>query len=45
MTTDAEGRIRSRGFLGDYEVTAGERKAALKLERAGAAALEASLAE
>jgi hypothetical protein len=45
MTTDAEGRLRFRGFLGDYEVTAGERKAALKLERAGAAAIEASLAE
>jgi GH35 family endo-1,4-beta-xylanase len=44
MTTDAEGRLRFRGFLGDYEVRAGERKAGLKLERAGAAAIETSLA-
>jgi GH35 family endo-1,4-beta-xylanase len=45
MTTDAEGRLRFRGFLGDYEVTAGGRKAALKLELSGAAAVEAWLAE
>ena len=44
MTTDAEGRLRFRGFLGDYEVGVGERKVAFRLERAGGAAVEVSLA-
>jgi endo-1,4-beta-xylanase len=43
MTTDAEARLRFRGWLGEYEVGVAERKAAFKLERAGAAAVEAEL--
>ena len=45
MATDAEGRLRFNGFLGDYEVTAGERRAAFRLERKGAAEVEVRLAE
>jgi GH35 family endo-1,4-beta-xylanase len=43
MATDAEGRLRFNGFLGDYEVTAGDSKAAFRLERAGAAEVEVRL--
>jgi GH35 family endo-1,4-beta-xylanase len=44
MATDAEGRFRFNGFLGDYEVSVEDRKAAFRLDRAGAAAVEVSLA-
>ncbi len=44
MATDAEGRFRFSGFLGDYEVRAGDRKAAFQLDRKGATAVEVSLA-
>src|ERR1035437_7614471 len=37
MATDAEGRLRFNGFLGDYEVSMGVRKAAFQLDRTGAA--------
>jgi endo-1,4-beta-xylanase len=43
MTTDAQGRVRLRGWLGDYEVGVGERKAAFRLERAGRADVEVAL--
>ncbi len=43
MTTDAEGRLRFRGFLGAYEVEAAGRHAAFKLERAGSVAVDLSL--
>ena len=43
MTTDAEGRIRFSAFLGDFEVTVGDRKAAFKLDRKGAAPVEVKL--
>jgi hypothetical protein len=45
MATDDEGRLRFNGFLGDYEVSAGERRAAFKLERKGAAEVDVRLAE
>ena len=45
MTTDDEGRIRLRGFLGDYEVGVAERSASFRLDRVGAAAVEVILAE
>ena len=35
MATDAEGRLRFNGFLGDYEVAVGERSATFRLERKG----------
>jgi GH35 family endo-1,4-beta-xylanase len=44
MTTDAEGRIRFSGFLGDYEVRAGEKAVGFALERAGSATVEVLLA-
>jgi endo-1,4-beta-xylanase len=43
MATDAEGRLRFNGFLGDYEVAAEDRKAAFKLDRKGAAEVEVRL--
>ncbi len=43
MTTDAEGRLRFNGFLGDYEVVDGQRKAAFKLEKKGAVQVEVAL--
>jgi endo-1,4-beta-xylanase len=43
MTTDAEGRFRFNGFLGDYEVTAGGDRAAFKLDAAGAAEVKVRL--
>jgi GH35 family endo-1,4-beta-xylanase len=44
MITDADGRLRFSGFLGDYEVSVGDRKAAFQLDRRGATAVEVSLA-
>ena len=43
MATDAEGRLRFNGFLGEYEVSAGERSATFKLEEKGPAAVEVRL--
>jgi hypothetical protein len=43
MATDGEGRLRFNGFLGDYEVSAGERKASFRLDKEGAAEVEARL--
>jgi GH35 family endo-1,4-beta-xylanase len=43
MTTDSEGRLRFSGFLGDYEVTAGDKKAAFKLDNKGAAEVKVAL--
>jgi GH35 family endo-1,4-beta-xylanase len=43
MTTDSEGRLRFSGFLGDYEVTAGDKKAAFKLDNKGAAEVAVAL--
>ena len=37
LTTDAAGRVTFRGFMGEYEVTAGAAKGTLRLETAGAA--------
>jgi hypothetical protein len=44
MTTDAEGRVRFNGFLGEYEVSAGQGGATFRLEKRGAAAVEVRLA-
>ena len=44
MFTDADGRLRFSGFLGGYEVSEGNRKAAFQLGRKGATAVEVSLA-
>lgn len=43
MATDEQGRIRMNGFLGDYEVTAGDRSAAFRLDKPGEAAIEITL--
>ena len=43
MTTDAQGRLRFSGFLGDYEVSAGEGTVAFGLERKGPAQVEVRL--
>jgi endo-1,4-beta-xylanase len=43
MATDSEGRLRFNGFLGDYEVVDGDRKAAFKLDSKGAAAVQVQL--
>jgi hypothetical protein len=43
MATDAWGRLRFSGFLGDYEVTAGDRKGEFELGTAGDAAVEVKL--
>ncbi|HEX7490682.1 MAG TPA: endo-1,4-beta-xylanase [Candidatus Limnocylindrales bacterium] len=43
MATDAQGRLRFNGFLGDYEVTVGDRKAGFALAAAGEAAVEVKL--
>jgi len=43
MRTDDEGKVTFRGFLGDYEVTAGERRGGFTVEAAGASRVEASL--
>jgi GH35 family endo-1,4-beta-xylanase len=44
MATDADGRLRFSGFLGAYEVSDGDRKAAFQLDRKGATSVEVSLA-
>jgi GH35 family endo-1,4-beta-xylanase len=44
MATDSAGRLRFNGFLGDYQASAGERKAAFKLDRSGAAETQVALA-
>jgi GH35 family endo-1,4-beta-xylanase len=44
MATDADGRLRFSGFLGDYEVSDGDRKAAFQLDRKGPAEVDVSLA-
>jgi endo-1,4-beta-xylanase len=43
IATDALGRVRFNGFLGDYEISVGERKAAFRLDRPGAAEVEVRL--
>jgi hypothetical protein len=43
MTTDADGHLRFKGFLGDYEVSVGDRKAAFRLDRKGPAAVQVQL--
>jgi len=43
MTTDAQGRLRFSGFLGEYEIVDGDRRAAFKLDSKGAASVEATL--
>jgi hypothetical protein len=45
MTTDADGRLRFNGFLGGYEVSAGEESATFRLERKGVAEVEVRLSE
>jgi len=39
LTTDAAGRVRFRGYLGDYEATCGAAKAAFSLNKPGSAAV------
>ncbi len=43
MTTDAEGRLRFNGFLGDYKVEAGGKRGAFQLGQAGDVAIEVAL--
>jgi GH35 family endo-1,4-beta-xylanase len=43
MTTDADGQLRFNAFLGDFEVSAGERKGAFELDAKGAAAVQVQL--
>src|SRR5450759_5180514 len=43
MTTDAEGRLHFNGFLGKYEVSAGETRLPFRLDRKGAASVEVRL--
>ena len=43
MTTDAQGRLRFSGFLGEYEVVDGDRRTAFKLDSKGATSVEAIL--
>jgi GH35 family endo-1,4-beta-xylanase len=43
MTTDAQGRLRFSGFLGEYAIVDGDRRAAFKLDSKGAASVEATL--
>jgi endo-1,4-beta-xylanase len=45
MATDAEGRLRFNGFLGEYEVSAGDRSATFKLEQKGPAAVGVRLGD
>ncbi|MEU5870620.1 endo-1,4-beta-xylanase [Glycomyces sp. NPDC047369] len=42
LATDADGRVRFTGFLGDYRVTAGDRHAAFTLIEPGEAHVEAA---
>ena len=39
MTTDADGRLRVSGWLGDYEITIGDRGVGFSIDRAGAASV------
>jgi GH35 family endo-1,4-beta-xylanase len=39
LTTDAAGRVRFTGYLGDYEATCGQAKAAFSLDKPGTAAV------
>ncbi len=43
MRTDDDGRIRLTGFLGDYEVSAGDRRAAFSLDAPGSVGVTAQL--
>jgi hypothetical protein len=43
MTTDAQGRLRVSGFLGEYEVSAGQGRAPLRLEEKGPVETEVRL--
>ncbi|MBP2706987.1 endo-1,4-beta-xylanase [Microbispora sp. RL4-1S] len=43
LATDAEGRVRFSGFLGDYEVSAAGRSAVFQLEAAGEVSVAAAL--
>ena len=43
LTTDSAGCVRFRGYLGDYEVIAGEAKAAVRVDTAGKADATAKL--
>jgi hypothetical protein len=40
MATDSEGRLRFSGFLGDYEITVGDKRVAFKLDQLGDVAVE-----
>jgi GH35 family endo-1,4-beta-xylanase len=44
-STDAAGRVRVNGFLGDYELTAGDRSATFRLEQKGPTSVEVQLPE
>ena len=39
VTTDADGRLRVSGWLGDYEITIGDRGVGFSIDRAGAASV------
>ncbi|HQE92994.1 MAG TPA: endo-1,4-beta-xylanase [Anaerolineae bacterium] len=43
MTTDGEGKVRVKGFLGEYELTCGGATATFALEKSGATAIETTL--
>lgn len=43
MVTDAHGRLRVRGFPGEYELTVGDATASFRLEAPGEAAVEVAL--
>jgi GH35 family endo-1,4-beta-xylanase len=45
MATDADGRLRFSGFLGGYEVSVGDRKAAFELDRKGLVEVDVPLPE
>jgi endo-1,4-beta-xylanase len=45
MSTDGDGRVCVSGFLGDYELTAGDRSAMFRLEQKGPAPVEVQLPE
>jgi endo-1,4-beta-xylanase len=43
MTTDADGRLRVHGFLGDYDLTAGNARGSFAMTAPGDGALEITL--
>jgi Beta-1,4-xylanase len=43
LRTDADGRVRFSGFLGEYEVSAAGRTATVRLDRPGSATIDISL--